>query len=87
MQEAKIRRTIREFDDMLREVLSDPKQVVEYLRAALNEKDPHTLALAIRDVLKATRSMPEATDAETAALCRALAGLQQAGVKLDFLER
>lgn len=78
---------IREFDDTLRELLSDPAQAAEYLRAALEERDPQALALAIHDVLKATRSMTEETDAETAALCRALAGLQQAGVTLDFLAR
>ena len=43
--------------------------------------------VAIRDVLKATHPIPEETDAETAALCRALAGLQQAGVRLDFLAK
>lgn len=40
MQEAKKRRAIREFDDTLREVLSVPKQAMEYLRAVLKKKAP-----------------------------------------------
>ena len=78
---------VRDFDDTLKELLSDPEQAVQYLRAAMEESDPRALAVAIHDVLKAVRSAPEENDAEIEALCRALAGLKQAGVTLDFLTR
>ncbi len=78
---------IRDFDETLKELLHDPEQAVQYLRAAMEEGDPHALAVAIHDVLKATRSASEETDTETEALCRALAGLKQAGITLDFLAR
>ena len=75
---------VRDFDDTLKELLSDPEQAAHYLRAALEDGDPHALALAIQDVLHAVR--PESVeDAETDALCRALAGLKRAGVSVDFL--
>jgi DNA-binding phage protein len=75
---------VRELDDTLKEVLSDPEQAALYLRAALEEGDPRALALAIQDVLHAVQPEPLA-DAETEALCRALAGLKRAGVSVDFL--
>ena len=75
---------VRDYDDTLKELLSDPEQAAHYLRAAMEDGDPHTLALAIQDVLHAVR--PESVeDAETEALCRALAGLKRAGVSVDFL--
>lgn len=75
---------VRDFDDTLKELLSDPEQAAHYLRAAMEDGDPHALALAIQDVLHAVR--PESVeDAETDALCRALAGLKRAGVSVDFL--
>lgn len=75
---------VRDYDDTLKELLSDPEQAAHYLRAAMEDGDPHALALAIQDVLHAVR--PESVeDAETDALCRALAGLKRAGVSVDFL--
>jgi len=75
---------VRDYDDTLKELLSDPEQAAHYLRAAMEDGDPHALALAIQDVLHAVR--PESVeDAETEALCRALAGLKRAGVSVDFL--
>ena len=74
---------VRDFDDTLRVLLSDPEQAAHYLRAALEEGDPHALALAIQDVLHAVQ--PDSLEnAETEALCRALAGLKRAGVALNF---
>lgn len=75
---------VRDYDDTLKELLSDPEQAAHYLRAAMEDGDPHALALAIQDVLHAVR--PESVeDTETEALCRALAGLKRAGVSVDFL--
>ena len=75
---------VRDFDETLKELLSDPEQAAHYLRAALDEGDPRALALAIQDVLHAVQ--PETVeDTETDALCRALAGLKRAGVSVDFL--
>lgn len=75
---------VRDYDDTLKELLSDPEQAAHYLRAAMEEEDSHALALAIQDVLHAVRPEP-VEDAETEALCRALAGLKRAGVSVDFL--
>jgi DNA-binding phage protein len=76
----------RDFDETLKELLSDPEQVAHYLRAAMEDGDPHALALAIQDVLHAVQPVP-VEEAETEALCRALAGLKRAGVSVDFLVR
>ena len=85
--EGKSMAPVRDFDDTLKELLHDPEQAVQYLRAALEESNPLALAVAIHDVLKTTRSTPEVDDAETEALCRALAGLKRAGATLDILAR
>jgi len=75
---------VRDYDDTLKELLSDPEQALHYLRAAMEGGDSHVLAFAIQDVLHAVR--PEfVEDAETEALYRALAGLKRAGVSVDFL--
>lgn len=41
---------VRDFDDTLKELLTDPEQAVHYLRAAMEEGDSRVLALAIQDV-------------------------------------
>lgn len=75
---------VHDFDDTLKAPLSDPEQAAHYLRAVMEEGDPHALALAIQDVLHAVQPEP-IEDAETEALCRALTGLKRAGVSVDFL--
>lgn len=68
----------RDFDDTLREILRDPEQAAQYLRAVMEDGDSRALAVAIQDVLHASRPEP-VEDAETEALCRALTGLKRAG--------
>ena len=79
---------IRDFDDTLKEVLSDLEQAAEYLNAALEDGDCPALALAIERVAKA-RSLQSADLSPDSlnGLCRLKSFLDHLGMHLAVTAR